>query len=203
MVDSFIDAKNAKKDYMKSRFVNATKAIILRDGVLNVTVRRVAEMTGYSYASMYHYFKDLDELLLETKLAMIRDMVTAEGVETIESENPLEQKKQQAKQTAGFFIDNPNMFEFFYQYKMAESNAAAMRSLELEHAYYEDFVPFVESGTIQKADIPAISRAMMYAVFGAITICLSNNGLTKEEAFKDIDNTIDLLLKKRGGVEHE
>ena len=196
------DAKNIKKEYVKSKFVEAAKSIILRDGVLNVTVRRVAEITGYSYATIYHYFKDLNELLLETKLSMIRDMVADGSAQTVRFEDPLEQKKQQAKLIAGFFIDNPNIFGFFYQYKMDESNAAVMRSLELEKAYYDGFAPFVEYGSICKADIPAISRAITYTVFGSITIYLSNNGLTKEEVFKDIDNTIDLLLTGRGSNEN-
>ena len=197
------DAKNVKKEFVKSKFIDAAKSIILQDDVLNVTVRRVAEMTGYSYATIYHYFQDLNELLLETKLSMIRDMAATGSLQTVVPEDPLEQKKQQAKQMAGFFIDNPNIFGFFYQYKMDESNATAMRSLELEKAYYNDFAPFVESGTISMADIPVISRAITYTVFGSITIYLSNNGLTREEVFSDIDNTIDLLLKGRGGNENK
>ncbi len=203
MSDIREDAKNIKKDFVKSKFVDAAKSIILRDGVLSVTVRRVAEMTGYSYATIYHYFKDLNELLLETKLSMINDMVAAGSTQTVRVEDPLEQKKQQAKLMAGFFIDNPNIFGFFYQYIMDESNATAMRSLELEKTYYDDFTPFVEAGSIRKVDIPAISRAITYTVFGSITIYLSNNGLTKEEVFKDIDNTIDLLLTGRGSNQNE
>jgi hypothetical protein len=51
-------------------------------------------------------------------------------------------------------------------------------------------------------DIPAISRAITYSVFGGITIYLPNNGLTKEEVYTDIDNTINLLLKGRGSNEN-
>ena len=196
------DAKNIKKDFVKSKFIDAAVSIILQEGVSSVTVRRIAQITGYSYATIYHYFQDLNALLLETKLMMIRDMVATGSTQTVRLEDPLEQKKQQAKLMAGFFIENPNIFDFFYQYKMDESNAASMRSLELEKAYYDDFMPFVECGAIREADIPAISRAITYTVFGSITIYLSNNGLTKEEVFKDIDNTIDLLLKGRGGNEN-
>jgi len=197
------DAKNIKKEFVKSKFIDAAKSIILKDGVSSVTVRRIAEITGYSYATIYHYFQDLSVLLLETKLYMIRDMVAASGTQTGKTGGSLEGIKQQARRTAGFFIDNPNIFGFFYQYKMDESNAMAMRSLELEKAYYDDFMPFVECGAIREADIPAISRSITYVVFGSITIYLSSNGLTREEVFKDIDNTIDLLLKGSGGNENK
>ena len=45
----------------------AARSIILQDGVTSVTARAVAELTGCSYATIYHYFKDLNELLLKTK----------------------------------------------------------------------------------------------------------------------------------------
>lgn len=88
------DAKNIKKDYVKSKFVEAAKAIILQDGVLSVTVRRIAEITGYSYATIYHYFQDLNELLLETKLSMILDMAAPGSIQAITTEDPLEKKSK-------------------------------------------------------------------------------------------------------------
>lgn len=197
------DAKNIKKEFVKSKFIDAAKSIILQDGVSSVTVRRIAEITGYSYATIYHYFQDLNTLLLDTKLSMIREMTLAGNTQAAMAEGPLERIKQQARLMAGFFMNNPNIFGFFYQYKMDESNAMAMRSLELEKAYYDDFIPFVQSGAIRVADIPAISRSITYVVFGSITIYLSNNGLTMEEAFNDIDNTIDLLLRGREGNENK
>lgn len=199
LTDIRADAKNLKKEFVKSRFVEAAKSIILRDGVYHVTVRRIAEITGYSYATIYHYFADLNALLLETKLSMINDMMASGGLQTASHEDALDRLKQLARMTAGFFIDNPNIFEFFYQYRMDENNVTAMQSLDLEKAYYDNFIPGVERGVISEADIPAISRAIMYTVFGSITLYLSNNGLTREEVFVDIDNTIDLLMKGSPG----
>ena len=184
MSDIREDSKNVKKEFVKSKFIEVAKEIILRDGVLKVTVRRIAEMTGYSYATIYHYFKDLNELLLETKLSIIRDMADPESFKTIKNENPLEQKKQEVKLMASFFIDNPNIFEFFYQYRMDETNATAMKSLKLEETYYDDFKPFVDSGIINESDIAAISRAIIYTVFGSVTIYLSNNGLSRERGIQ-------------------
>lgn len=199
MTDIRADAKSLKKEFVKSRFVEAAKSIILRDGVYHVTVRRIAEITGYSYATIYHYFADLNALLLETKLSMINDMMASGGLQTASHEDALDRLKQLARMTAGFFIDNPNIFVFFYQYRMDEKNVTAMQSLGLEKAYYDNFIPGVERGVISEADIPAISRAIMYTVFGSITLYLSNNGLTREEVFVDIDNTIDLLMKGSPG----
>ena len=203
MADIRTDAKNVKKEYVKSKFVEAVKTIIFQDGVSCVTARRIAEITGYSYASMYHYFADLEELLLETKLSMIRDMTQNSEKQTQRTEDPLQRMKENMRKPVDFFISNPNIFRFFYLYEMDSRNEKALKSLELEKAYYDDFVPFVEKGIIKQTDIPAISRTILYSVFGIITLYLSNNGLTSDEIYKDMDQIIEVLLKGGGSTEEK
>lgn len=192
------DVKNIKKENIKSMFVDAAKSIIIHDGISNVTARKIAEITGYSYASIYHYFSDLNELLLETKLLMIRDMIAynKEKQEGMQVSNPLQLIKEQTRFPVDYFMDNPNIFGFFYSYKMDARNEEAMRSLEIEKEYWDVFLPFAEKGTIKRRDISIIARTILYAVYGMITLCLSNNGLSKEDIYHDMDDMIDLLLKE-------
>ena len=197
MTDIRADAKNVKKEYVKSKFVEAAKIIILQDGVSSVTARRIAELTGYSYASLYNYFTDLNELLLETKLFMIREMTQAGQDHASVMYDPLLHMKESMRKPVDFFITNPNIFRFFYMYELDYRNVEAMKSLELEKAYYQDFAPFVESGRIKEADIPALSRTILYSVFGIITLYLSNNGLTKDDIYRDMDRIIELLLGEK------
>jgi len=203
LADIRTDARNIKKEYVKSKFVEAVKTIIFQEGVSAVTARRIAEITGYSYASLYHYFTDLNELLLETKLSMIRDMSPPSQERTQETEDPLQRMKESMRKPVDFFISNPNIFRFYYMFELDSRNEEAMRSLELEKAYYDDFMPFVESGRIREADIPTLSRTILYSVFGIITLYLSNNGLTKEDIYRDMDQMIDILLKGGGYMEQE
>ena len=201
MADIREDAKNVKKAYVKSKFVDAAKSIIIQHGVLNVTVRKIAELTGYSYATIYHYFNDLNDLLLETKLSMIRHMVFHSKEQAIRADDPLMRIKENTRMPVDYFIDNPNVFRFFFSYEMNSQNEAAMKSLELEKAYYDDFLPFAEKGIIKNTDIPALSRTLLYSVFGMITLYLSNNGLTRDDIYTDMDNMIDLLLKGKSDNE--
>ena len=98
------DAKNIKKDFVKSKFVDATKSIIYEEALFS-------SRPGWQPSPS---------------------------------------------------LDNPKIFELFYQFKMDESNIVTMRSLKLEKAYYDDFMPFVEGGAIHETDIPAISRAITF-----------------------------------------
>lgn len=191
------DAKTARKEFAKQLFIDAAKSIILREGIFNVTARKIAEITGYSYATIYHYFSDLNELFLETKLQMIQDMIACCKENTIIASDPLQNLKSQNRVFVDYFMENPNIFEFFYSYKMDDRNETAMKSLEIEKEYWDDYLPFVEKGAIRQSDIPIISRTITYAVFGMIMLYLSGNGLSKEILYTDLDNMVDLLLKGR------
>ena len=197
MSDIIRNAKTEKKKFVKSKFVDAAKSIIFKDGVGAVTVRGVAEMTGYSYATIYHYFSDLNELLLDAKLSMIDDMVKMSMKTPILSDNPMQRMKDNMKIIVDFFIANPNIFRFFYFYEMDDRNRDTMIALNLEPNYFDGFIPFVKSGAIKESEVPAASRTMLYTAFGLITIYLSNNGLTREDVESDMNLVIELIL--RGG----
>jgi len=59
MIDYFNDPR--KKDNL-IQFVNATKEIIREEGMQNVSIRRIAALSGFHNSTIYLYFNDLDEL---------------------------------------------------------------------------------------------------------------------------------------------
>jgi len=54
-----------QQDRIKNDFIDAAVAIIKNDGSENPSARRIAKGAGYSYATMYNYFKDIDDLIFE------------------------------------------------------------------------------------------------------------------------------------------
>ena len=47
-----------------SYFINATMELMEKEGIENLTIRKVAEQAKYNSATLYHYFSNLDELEL-------------------------------------------------------------------------------------------------------------------------------------------
>ena len=43
-----------QKTRNKQYFIDAAKSVVITDGVTNVTVRKVAEIAGFSYATIYN-----------------------------------------------------------------------------------------------------------------------------------------------------
>ncbi len=55
--------KEVQELRMKNYFIQATKEILKGEGLQAVSVRNVADKAGYSYATLYNYFKDITELI--------------------------------------------------------------------------------------------------------------------------------------------
>ena len=58
-----MDKKSILEQRMKGYFIQAAMEILRGEGIKDLSVRNVAEKAGYSYATLYNYFKDLNELL--------------------------------------------------------------------------------------------------------------------------------------------
>lgn len=64
--------KSSNREIQQKRIVNyfidATDSIIKEEGIDAVTIRKVANKAGYNSATLYNYFKNLDELIAITLL---------------------------------------------------------------------------------------------------------------------------------------
>ena len=106
--------KEIQEERVRDYFIQAANEILRGEGISNLSVRNVAEKAGYSYATLYNYFKNIDELLS----VCIFDFIE-EGKEFIldETKNiPKGKDKLEAiiKSYIKFFIQYPGIFELFY-----------------------------------------------------------------------------------------
>lgn len=64
-----------KRKEVVTSFVRATIEIIKDEGVESVTIRRVSSRAGYSSATLYLYFEDLNELISVASVFYLRNYV--------------------------------------------------------------------------------------------------------------------------------
>ncbi len=55
--------KGKGRDDLSEIFLNSAKGIIDEEGISGISARKVGERAGYSYATIYNYYKDLNELI--------------------------------------------------------------------------------------------------------------------------------------------
>ncbi len=58
---------------MVSMFIEKTREIIETEGIDQVTIRKIARLCGYNSATLYHYFRDVDELITLSCMSYLED----------------------------------------------------------------------------------------------------------------------------------
>ncbi len=193
------EKRNLKRNRGKMFFLQAAKEMITREGVESVSVRKVADAAGYSYPTLYNYFEDLNELLWETKLFMIHELMEALQRKM---HDPIEDKegiKNVFKTYMEYYLTNPNVFRFFYFYsvhKPSRESEDAFADPDYGAMWKETFKSFVLSGRLKPEDIEAVAKISIYAIHGMLTLSFSKNGELSDQAslYRDLDKIVDYLL---------
>ena len=108
-----MDKKQIQRQRMKEYFINAAKELVLEEGIKNVTVRKVADIAGYSYATIYNYFRDIDTLMLYCINEFLEECYQYVSSEK-HPKTSLEQIKSMAKSYIEFFIKYPQAFQLVF-----------------------------------------------------------------------------------------
>lgn len=191
--------KELKRQRIKTYFLEAAKDIISNEGVENVSVRKVADIAGYSYPTLYNYFEDLNELLWEAKGFMIYGVVEAIQKEVYQPLNDIKGIKKLFKAYMTYYFDNPNIFKFFYFYQLHKPSRRiedTVKEPDYNSMWYQTFKSFVLEGKLQEKDIEIIAKIFIYAIQGMLNLHFSNNGELNEEenVYKDLEKMVDYLL---------
>lgn len=99
-------------------FIRATREVIDEDGVSGVSIRKVSNRTGYSSATLYLYFRNLDELVLLSLVGYLEDYCKSLIDSDIPHDTPLETYLWTWRQFCLFTFKRPEVFSnlFFGTY---------------------------------------------------------------------------------------
>lgn len=200
MNENAANKNEIKRERIKSFFLGATRKVIIEEGVENVTIRKVANIAGYSYATIYNYFSNLNELLWETKLLMIKDLVIIVNSKIYIEKYNSEGIKEIFKAYISYYFENPSIFKFFYLYQLVKPEEK-LNSIEAQPDFDQmwkiTFEEYLDKGIISLQDLEVISKIFIYSMHGMLTLNFSYYmELSKEDIYKDLDLIIDFLLKE-------
>jgi len=202
MMERAADSKrDHKKQRIKQYFLEAAREIIVKEGVENVTVRKVADLAGYSYATIYNYFPDLNALLWDVKKLMIGDLLEYMQKNIPPAVKDTKGIKSLFETYIGYHFRNPHVFAFFYFHRLARPESGVEGTEagpDFRTMWGETFKCFVTEGILEEKDIEVMAKIFIYAIHGMIALCLSNNGdLTEERVYDELESMVDYLLRKR------
>jgi AcrR family transcriptional regulator len=195
-----MEKKEIQEKRMRGYFIDATREILKGEGLRSVNVRAVADRAGYSYATLYNYFKDLKELIF----ICVSDF-QAEAEELIQqktADTPAgkERIKEIMKAFVNYFNQYPGIFELFYLEKMM--NVSGKHPVaQLIYSFPDrltatDWQACIEQGIFKKEEVRIRMKQMNNAMVGMLLLYM--NRLHPDsylEFMKDVEEQISFILR--------
>ncbi|NJK84900.1 MAG: TetR/AcrR family transcriptional regulator [Bacteroidales bacterium] len=105
---------------MKEYFIQATKDILKGEGIQSISVRNIANQAGYSYATLYNYFKDVNDLVFLCVSDFQEECRVFVENRTKGIKKGKERLKKDIQGYIEFFCEYPGIFELFYLTRMSD-----------------------------------------------------------------------------------
>jgi len=109
---------------MKGYFIEATKSILKSEGVKGLSVRSIADVAGYSFATLYNYFRDVRELIFICVADFQQECREWIGHQVAGKEPGEERLKATLKAYVGYFTEYPGIFQLFFLEKMNDISSS-------------------------------------------------------------------------------
>jgi len=188
--------KDVQEQRVRGYFIQATNEILRGEGISNLSVRNVAEKAGYSYATLYNYFKDINELLSVCIIDFIeesKEFIIGETKDITQGKDRLEAI---IKSYVKFFIQYPGIFELFYITPLKNSDSAKEIISFLEEMCNEDWTYIIEHGNYSKEEIDINKESVKYLITGLLVLYNNRRYPTNYVNFRQmVDLQIENILR--------
>jgi AcrR family transcriptional regulator len=186
------ERRQREKHEIREEILSAARALFVKEGYENVSIRKIAERIEYSPGTIYQYFHDKAEILaqiseetfsrLERKLAAInRDL----GVD------PLERLKRGLREYIKFGLEHPNRYVLTFVRGSLPCSAGGRCFGELLKAVGYA----VEAGQIRDADVVEISQALWAGSHGVTSLLITCSEFPFVEQDRLVERMLDILIE--------
>lgn len=184
-----------KEERTRGYFIEATKEILKGEGSKALSVRNIAERAGYSYATLYNYFKDQTELI-SLSLLDFKDECRDAVNQSIRKSSP---GKLEIKAIVlgyiNYFVQYPGVFDLFYIEKLASKRVNEEVTTFLDNLCEEDWNFLIENEIYTASEVVALRLTLNHVVIGLLVTYLKRNSPSDYKDFlKSIQLTVDRVL---------
>ena len=107
------ERKEREKEELRERILIAAKRLFLEKGVEKTSIRNIADLIEYSPGSIYHYFKDKNEIFHALHQGGFQQLMSRMEVLTT-VQNPMERLKAMGRIYVQFGVENPDMYDLMF-----------------------------------------------------------------------------------------
>ena len=162
---------------MKAYFIQATKDILKGEGLKSVSVRNVAEKAGYSYATMYNYFVDVNELIFLCVKDFHEECKQFVLDRTKKKQKGIPKIKELVMAYIGYFVEYPGIFDLFYLAKVGDfgnkEDTINLIGSSLDNICEKEWNYCLSRKVVQPEHLDLIKSQLRYTVIGLLLLYLN------------------------------
>lgn len=192
--------KLIQENRMKGYFIQAAKVILKGEGLKNISVRNIADQAGYSYATLYNYFKDVKDLFFECVKDFQNECEEFVVSETKKSPRGIEKIKAISKSYSKFFIQYPGIFELFFLEKITDIESKQPTSELicnfLDKLCAEEWEYCVKNEIVNVGQADSMRNILKYQIPGLLLFYINRRNPSDYKNFVVLlDKQLDRILK--------
>lgn len=112
---------------MVKYFIDATADIIEKEGVENVTIRKIADLAGYNSATIYNYFKEVSHLVFFAAMKFLKVYIEDLSIYMAHGKDPLEKYVLAWECFCKHSFENPMLFNSIFIADLGENPEELMK----------------------------------------------------------------------------
>lgn len=190
-----------QEERMRNYFIQATKEILRGEGLKVVSVRNIAERAGYSYATLYNYFSDVNELIFECINDFQEECNEFINERTKKSEKGINKIKDTITAYANFFVQHPGIFELFY---LEKPNDISKKQPTLDLIYnfidkltMEEWVYCIKNNIKKMDEAERMKSEIRFIIPGILLLYLNRRRPESYKQFSaELNSQLDYILHK-------
>jgi len=126
------ERKEREREGVKDLILNAAREIFLAEGYENTSIRKIANKIEYSPGTIYHHYKDKNELLLALHDKAFECKIEALFLSVQNMPDPLDRLKATGIGYLQYGIDNPQDYELMFIL------SCTMEALAVKEEFWQD-----------------------------------------------------------------
>jgi AcrR family transcriptional regulator len=191
--------KEIQEQRMRGYFIQATKEILRGEGLRGISVRNIADRAGYSYATLYNYFRDVKDLIFFCVRDFQDECERFVFEETKQSPRGTGKIKAIVKSFVRYYIQYPGIFELFYLERMSDigNRQPTIKLIYtfLDRLCADEWAFCVDHGKISARDRHILSDQVRYVVTGMLLFYINRNIPSDFKKFDiSIDRQLDVMI---------
>lgn len=196
--------KEIQEKRMKEYFIQATKDILKGEGLQSLSVRNIADQAGYSYATLYNYFKDVNDLVFLCVSDFQEECKLFVTNQTKKSPKGLDKIKATILAYINYFVEYPGIFDLFYIAKVGDfgnkQTTINLISNSLDNVCASDWNYCISHNLLPIEKIESIKSQLKYTVVGVLLLYINRRTPNSYSEFINQANIqVDYILGLNNG----